>query len=489
MSTHRDPGAHAPAIAAGLGSVALSALVLARRPLVNNDGVFYLMAAEAFENGGLDAARAFHGWPFHSILIAGVAGLLGVSTEAAAQGVGAALIAVACVAFVLVVRALGGDRRVEWMAAAVVLAHPWLDRSRALVVRDCGVWAFGLLALLALLRLGHAQRASLAVRWAVCSAAAVLFRPDAVALMTAAPLAAALRRETPPRERIAFVMAVLLPTIAIGVWTVRWLYADPSFDVSPAPFRTAAAALAASFPLPYGREYSSLILAAGLAAVPVVKTLKAAGLVHLALAVVALVRGAIGRFDRAVLWATLAAAMVPLYVQVVRLLFVESRYTVFATLVLSLWAPFGLAALLRPEAPRGWRLAGVAAVAGLAVTLAASLPLRETNGDHLRAAAGWIRDHPAAGRLHTNSLQLAYFAGRAVDWRLVRNAAVNGALDGDLAGRGEVWAVRVAPDDAALRSRLDAMTLFAPAASFKAPDGDEVRIYACTGAAGCISGS
>jgi hypothetical protein len=317
----------------------------------------------------------------------------------------------------------------------------------------------------------------------------VLFRPDALALMTAAPLAAALRRETPPRERVAFVMAVLLPTIAIGVWTVRWLVADPSFDVSPNPFRTAAAALAASFPLPYGREYSSLILAAGLAAVPVVKTLKAAGLVHLALAAVALARGAIARFDRAVLWATLAAAMVPLYVQVMRLLFVESRYTVFATLVLSLWAPFGLAVLLRRDAPPAWRMAGLAAAAGLAATLVVSLPMRETTGDHLRQAAGWIREHAPAGRLHTNSLQLAYLAGRPVDWRLVRNAAVNGALDGDVAARGETWAVRVAPEDAVLRARLDAMKQFTPAASFKAEDGDEVRIYACTGAAGCISGS
>src|SRR5688572_18711600 len=150
MSTHRDPGEHGPMIVAGAGSALLSALVLLPRPLVNNDGIVYLAAAEAFARDGFAAARAIHGWPFYSILISGVAAFLRVEAETAAHLTGACLLAVAAVAFVAGARALGGDRRVQWLAAAIVLCHPWLNRSRALVVRDFGVWAFGLLALVLL---------------------------------------------------------------------------------------------------------------------------------------------------------------------------------------------------------------------------------------------------------------------------------------------------------------------------------------------------
>ena len=102
---------HAPAAAAFAASLALSAAVLARRPLVNNDGIFYLLAADAFTRDGFAVAGATYGWPFHPILVALAASLLGVSAETAARAVGALLLALACAAFVAVVRALDGGRR------------------------------------------------------------------------------------------------------------------------------------------------------------------------------------------------------------------------------------------------------------------------------------------------------------------------------------------------------------------------------------------
>src|SRR6187401_2633343 len=170
MSTPRDHRVHAPALAAGLGSALLSAAVLLRRPLLNNDGVYYLLAAEAFAGGGLDAARAVYPWPFFSVLVAGVAALLRLPLEAAAQVTCAALLAATSAAFVLVVRRLGGTPRLEWLAAGVVVAHPWLNQARDQVVRDFGVWALALLALRALLDLEDARAAAVA-RWAALGSA------------------------------------------------------------------------------------------------------------------------------------------------------------------------------------------------------------------------------------------------------------------------------------------------------------------------------
>lgn len=475
-------------IVAGAGSAVLSALALLPRPLVNNDGIVYLVAAEAFTRDGFDAARAIHGWPFYSILIAGVAAVLRVPMEAAAHVTGTCLLAAACVAFVAVVRSLGGDRRVQWLAAAVVLAHPWVNASRALVVRDFGVWAFGLFALAMVLRLDGPCRTRAALRWAGGSVAAVLFRADAVALMAAAPIALALHRDLPRKERVATTLALLVPAVLATAGAAAWLLTDPLYEMSATPLRDAAAALASSFPMPYGREYAPFILALGLAAVPVVKTIKSLGLAHTALAAIGMARGGPAqRFHRVALWATLAAAAVPLYVHVLRLLFVESRYTVFATLVLGAWAPFGLAGLTRANAARS-RAIAVAAAAALVLTLATSLPLRPAAENHVREAAAWIRQNAGTARLHTNSLQIAYHSGSRVDWHLVRNAAVNGPWDGVRMASGDVWAVRVGPGQDDLRQRLENARSLQRSASFVGPDGDAVFVYRCRAVA-CVSGS
>jgi hypothetical protein len=356
------------------------------------------------------------------------------------------------------------------------------------VVRDFGVWAFGLLALAMLLRLGGAGRARSALRWAACSVAAVLFRADAVVLMAAAPLALALHGDLRRRERAAVTAAVLIPTVLATAAAAAWLLADPLYEMSAAPFKDAAAALAGGFPMSYGREYAPFILGLGLAAVPLVKTIKTAGIVHTALAALGMARGGpFQPFHRVALLATLGAAVVPLYVHVLRLLFVESRYTVLATLVLSAWAPFGLAWLVRAGASRA-RVAGAAALATLAVTLAVSLPVRPATEGHVRDAAAWIRQNAGASRLHTNSLQVAYFSGSRVDWHLVRNAAMNGPWDGVPLGRGDIWAVRVGPGADDMRARLDQARLLQRRASFAGQDGDAVYVYSCSAVA-CFSGS
>jgi hypothetical protein len=482
MSTPRDHRVHAPALAAALGSALLSAAVLLRRPLVNNDGVYYLLAAEAFARDGLDAARAVYPWPFFSVLVAGVAAVLRLSTEAAAQVTCAALLAAASAAFVLVVRRLGGTPRMEWLAAAVVLAHPWLNQARDQVVRDVGVWALALLALRALLDMEEGRPGPVA-RWAAFGSAAVLFRPDAAALLLAAPLALLPRRDAAGRRRIPAALVALAVALAASAAALAWLFT--TVEVSTANFRRAATALAASFPLPYGREYAPVLLAAGLAVLPVVKTLKTLGVTHALLAAAGAwrARPASG-FHRGALLATLAAAALPLYVQAARLLFVESRYTIVATLVLGLLAPFGAAWLL----DRGPRWTGAALAAALVATAVLGLPRGDASAPHVRAAAAWVRDHGGGAPLRTNSLQVAYLSRAPVDWPRVRLAAVGDPLDGAASRPGDLWVVRIPRADGVLRARLDALASFTPRASFEGPDGDAVRIYACTASAGCTVG-
>jgi hypothetical protein len=474
----------APAAAAFAASLALSVPVAVRRPLVNNDGVFYLLAADAFTRDGFAVAGSTYGWPFHPILIALAASLLGCSTETAARIVAALLLALTCSALVAVVRALGGGLRLQWLAAAVAIAHPWLNHARALVVRDAGVWAFGLLALAMLLRLEKEPRLATAAWCAASGVAAVLFRAEAIALMAAAAAAVALRLPATRRRRAVLTAALAAPLVAAAVLGAWWLSLHPAhgtFDVSWEPFRRSAGALAAAFPTPYGREYAPYLLAAGLLALPLVKAIKTAGLVHCGLAAAGVARGpAASAFQRAALGCTLAAAFAPLALQAARLLFLESRHTVFATLVACAWAPAGLEWLLK----RGARVATALAVA-LAATVASSLPLRAGRGEPVLAAADWVRANARGGRLHTNSLQVAYYSGAAVDWPRVNHANVHGPWDGVALAAGDVWAVRVDRSDAESRARMDAAPGFRRAAEFVGDGGDAVRVLVCV--ARCVT--
>jgi len=380
---------------------------------------------------------------------------------------------------------------VAWFATAVVLCHPWLNRTRVLIVRDGGVWALGLIALLLLLCSDRGRRAPALLGWVVCSALAVLFRADAAVLMVGGPFAIAIAGDMERKKRWAVALPLFGASIAaLTVAAVRLAghQSQPGGFASLESFSRAAAAMAASFPLPYGREYAPSILAFGLLTIPVIKTLKTAGAAHLVLGAVGAARGsAFPRFQSAVLLATLGAALLPLYFQVFRLLFVESRYTVFATLVLAVWAPFGLGWLLETDATRGRRVAGGLLALALVASLALNLPLRPPSEDHLLAAANWIRDNARGAPLHTNSLQIAYASGVPVAWGVVYHAQVHGALDGVGIAENGIWAVRVPAEDPALSTRLDQSRKFKPVAKFVGADGDTILIFRCA-AESCLTG-
>lgn len=474
----------APEAAAVSGSLLLSAAVHLQPSLPNNDGVFYILSAEAFAQGGLRAAATLHPWPFYSALIASVSAVSGLAAETAAHLTGALLLALVSALIVVLAREAGGDARVAWCAALVALCHPWLNRTRSLIVRDDGAWAFGLLALLLLLRSDRGRRVEPLAGWAVCGVLAVLCRPETVVLMAAGPWAIATASDLEPRLRRTRALMLCVPPILAAAGAVVWLAREPARyrDLFTLEALTNAwSALAASFPLPYGREYAPFILVSGLLLIPVVKTLKALGLVHLGLVAAGGASGVGVRRDafmRTAWAATLVASIAPLYAQLFRLLFVESRYTVLATLLLSILAPFGLALAFEPAAPLRRRLAGRVLVAALLATAAANFPLRTKSEDQILAGADWIRVHAPGARLHTSSLQLAYRSGAAVNWNAVQHAQMNGRPGVVVASSGDLWSVHL-PAGATAPATAGPLADFSLVASFPDPGGETLAIYRC----------
>jgi hypothetical protein len=370
---------------------------------------------------------------------------------------------------VRLVRELGGDRRSEWLAAFLILSHPGLNRFRTVLVRDPGLWAFGLLAVGELVRFERTRLTSAALSWALCGMITLVFRPEAITLLAVGPLAIVVGSPR-LREGMKLAMRLFAAPLAVLIAVAGWMWLHPAalrelrhgtlylFQPLTGAFTSAATGLAGSFPSGGGREYAPYILLWGLAAVPFVKTVKATGLAISILAAACPFIGARppSAFGRGAVWLSLAAWAVPTYAFLLKMLFLETRYALFASLLISLWAPFGLTQLTRVDAPRRARAAAYVLIGLLGAGALGAVLFPPAPQDHLVAAVDWLRHNtPETSRVHTNSLQIAYYSRRTVEWEAVQHAMQHGPVDAVIF-RPDYWAVRIDNGDTALERTMEA---------------------------------
>src|SRR5207245_2428363 len=145
---------------------------------------------------------------------------------AAANLIDSALLALASAAFVRLVRQLSADRRAQWLATFVILSHPGLNRFRTVLVRDFGLWAFGLLALGELIRFGGRRDAWTALSWTLLGMSTLVFRPEAAPLFVAGPLTM-LVGPGPWRERVRLAVRLAAFPLALALGAAAWLRLHP----------------------------------------------------------------------------------------------------------------------------------------------------------------------------------------------------------------------------------------------------------------------
>ena len=123
-------------------SLLLSLWLVAIDPVINRDAILYLRAAEAYLDQGLLASQALHGRPVLSICIAWLHQLTGLPLLYCGLLLNAAFYAVLVLAFVATVATLGGDRRTQLFAAALILSHPIINEYRSSIMRDPAYWEY-----------------------------------------------------------------------------------------------------------------------------------------------------------------------------------------------------------------------------------------------------------------------------------------------------------------------------------------------------------
>lgn len=169
-----------PLVFAAICSTLFSLWAVFRLDLVNNDAIVYLRTAEAYTQGGFNAALQTYGWPFYSIFIAWIQQISSLSYQQSAFLLNSAFFIVICSAFIKLVQLLGANTRVQWWSALLILVYPQLNNYRDFIIRDIGYWAFYLLAIVALASYIQQRKNRHLFLWTLYITMATLFRVEGI---------------------------------------------------------------------------------------------------------------------------------------------------------------------------------------------------------------------------------------------------------------------------------------------------------------------
>lgn len=436
----RTPAAAAPLVVAVLGSLALSLAAVWQDPVINRDGVLYLLAARLLVAGDWQAALALHPLPGYPLLLAGVSLLPGLDAEAAAHWVNAALSAGLAAGFVSLVARLDTRAAARWLAVLLVLAWASGNDYRSELIRDHGYLCLVMWALLALLTDHDRPHWRLALGWMLLILGAALFRVEAIVLALLWPLLLAFgadrdgargrgknggggwrlwcRLGAPPLLACALTGGILA---AVGALDGFAVYADLAHERWQAGLIERTAAFVESLALPGGHvaELAPLLLLAWLAVLALAALVQALTPAYTLLALAVLRRAPPGLTGRLLLGG-IGVQVLVLCAGAGVLFFVSTRYALLPALLLLALLP---GALLDTAAR--WRRAQPgtqALVAAPAALLVAALVYTTADGVldsgrdklYLRAAGSWlVRQLPPQARVQVNDDILWHYAQRA----------------------------------------------------------------------------
>ena len=173
---------------ASLASIGITFIMLAYNQPFDVDGIGLLKAAAVFTHHGIKQAMSVYRWPFYPILIALVANIFHLSLLHSAYFLNTVLDTVTVVLFIMLVKELGGTRRLQIVGTFIILFFPYLNQFRHSVLRGHGYYAFALLAVLFLIRYCRLYQWRYAIGWGLAIIVAALFRIESAVFACFLPL-------------------------------------------------------------------------------------------------------------------------------------------------------------------------------------------------------------------------------------------------------------------------------------------------------------
>ena len=193
-------------------------------PVINFDGVTYVSIAELFLRGDFEDALEYYSWPFYPAFIAAVARITTFSAETSALVFNTLMAVSVSLAFVSIVGQLSNqNRRVLFIATAIILLFPSISKYRAFVIRDFGYLSCYLWSLYFLLRYCSSFNRNHLAAWLIFAVLSSLFRFEGIIFVLIAPYFLFLFAGTSIPRRRTFIV-FLSTVIAFACFGLMYWY-------------------------------------------------------------------------------------------------------------------------------------------------------------------------------------------------------------------------------------------------------------------------
>ena len=214
-------------------SCLLSMWLITIDPLINRDAIIYLRTADAYLQDGILASQSLFDRPFLSILFALIHKFTGIPLVYAGQMVVTVFYGLLATGFVATVRTLGGDLRVQMLAAVLIISHPVLNDWRANIFRDSAYWALSLLAFRELLLFARSPALRHQIAWFAYIGLACLFRFEGLFFVILAPFSMLFTGEKARRGRNCLRLMILPLTTLAGLLGFLLIYRSYLYSGEP----------------------------------------------------------------------------------------------------------------------------------------------------------------------------------------------------------------------------------------------------------------
>ncbi|MES3006746.1 MAG: glycosyltransferase family 39 protein [Pseudomonadota bacterium] len=423
-----------------VASLLLSFLNVLLNPIPNADAFEYVRTAEIFLNDGLAAAYAYQPSATYAVAFGALHALTGLELFAAARLINALLFALLVYAFISLAREIRASERVTLLAAITILIFPQLNEYRYYLIRDIGFIALLLLGMLFLIRYGKRQHWQDAALFVVSTAAAVLFRSEALVYLPIAPLALLWNRELTLRARVLALVKIEAVCLLLGILGVLALLlvdmnivrlvqraaavylpfvqeAWTALSASSSPLSTAVFGEYAS---DFSGQYIVLFMTTGLAAILVFKLISGFGVPALLVLVYGL-RQRSAEFGNPAMRVVLTYALIAFSILLGFLMltrFMSTRYTLLFCTILLLMVPLGIdSALAQARSVTATRtMRGLLGFLALFCVIDAHFSFGNSK-DFLEQASTWLHDNTDENAVVvTNSNYVAYHSERVEEY-------------------------------------------------------------------------
>lgn len=415
-------------------SLLLSFWIGFRETVINPDGICYLMSAQMVGTASLNDVIHLcpqSQWPFYSILIYGLAQLSHFSYTVSAYAVDGLFSLISVVAFILIVKELGGTQRVLWLAALTILLSHQFNSVREYIIRDHGFWAGYLVSLLLLLNYFRTPRLITALAWNASLLMATLFRIEGAVFLLILPFLSWFYFRVIFKQRAIYFFSLHALTLCIGIALSVWVLFHPQHLVKlgrlsevtnhlqhgmsmlAERFDTMRRALSEHVLTQESAGDVGLVLFLVWVSWYVGNLLTTLSWIYGALVIYAWWNKAAALTTRSafIVWGYLGVNFLVTFPFLIERSFLSKRYLVAEVLVLMVWVPFALNSLLQKTSELRQRiLLSIVALFIVISSLGGIIDFGYSKS-YIRAAGDWITENvPQKASLYVNDFQLMYYS-------------------------------------------------------------------------------